>query len=312
MPTYTRSALNPNGSWQADGMDEAERFGANRADQWNQFNINNGNQRSQDDWRKTVALQQLGLQRDMWAGGREDSAAARTADDARFTKQFDYMGNRDKTLDTRQAAEDALSQQRWQEQFGLQKDQFGLQKTGIEQDREFRNLDLQDRRDERAQAKPLNALQSQVALEQLKQMQQRQTVANNAGISYAPQTPEGRDTYEFALSQTGDPKAAAAAAKQAERAKALENAGAEASTVGSDIGRFSAKDTKMFGADPTAGDQADLVKRVEAVAQLYRSAGYSEQQVTAAVRDMLTKNAGNYRDLNAGNIQSLLARFGIK
>jgi hypothetical protein len=80
----TYSALNPSGSYQADAMDEVERWNANRGDQWSQYALNLMGQKQRDqaaqageDWRKDVALRELGLRDKEFTLGREDSAAER-------------------------------------------------------------------------------------------------------------------------------------------------------------------------------------------------------------------------------------------
>lgn len=76
MPVQKYSAMDPGGSWNMDARDQAAMWNANRGDQWTQFNINRADRGDQNAWQRDVAMAQLGLNRDMWQGGRQDSATA--------------------------------------------------------------------------------------------------------------------------------------------------------------------------------------------------------------------------------------------
>lgn len=79
MPVQKFSAMDPSGSWNMDARDQTAMWNADRGDRINMWQTNRMDQRSQDDWRKDVALKQLGLSEKMYTGGREDSAAERAA-----------------------------------------------------------------------------------------------------------------------------------------------------------------------------------------------------------------------------------------
>lgn len=136
MPTFKTSAMDPSGTWQSDAMDQVEQWNANRGDQWSRYAMSLANQNREDDWRKQVALQQLGLQRDMWQGGREDTAAERAAKYGFAEKELG--------LRTKESEADRALRERG----------FGLQEQGLQ-------MQLDERRrlaDERAaDAEALNA-----------------------------------------------------------------------------------------------------------------------------------------------------------
>jgi hypothetical protein len=85
MPVQKYSAMDPGGTWQMDARDQTAMWNADRGDRINMWQTNRADQRGQDDWRKEVALKQLGLSERMYTGGREDSAAERAA-------KYGYMG----------------------------------------------------------------------------------------------------------------------------------------------------------------------------------------------------------------------------
>lgn len=298
MPTFTRSAMNPNGSWQSDAMDQSEAFNANRGDTWSRFNTTRSDMRTKDDLALQMLREQLGANRYQFDAGRQDTAAARQAEADRWGKQFDYMGNRDKLADTR-----------WQEQFGQDKADREVDRSWRQEQRARDDA----RYDADAPSRAINVQLQAAALERLKREQDARNGAAGAAI-YQPTNDKGKEAYTFALSTTGDPLQAGFAAKGAERSQSLADAEAEAQGVGQNVRAYSARDTAVapWKSDPTDADTVDLVKRVEAVAQLYRTAGMSEPQVSAKVRELLMNNAGNYRDINAGKIQGLLQRFGIQ
>jgi len=287
--------MNPNGSWQGDAQDQAEQFNANRGDNWLQWSQNRADRLGQNAWQRDVALAQIGLGRDEMNLGHQDRAAALQAQMDAAKQQFGYMANRD-----------TMGDKRWQQQFDLSRadQEDNLNWRQYQRTRQEKQDELQD---------PMLKTQAALQQMQLDEMQKRAaTAAGVGGIAYAPSTDQGKDAYQFALRSTGDPLQAGMASKQTDRQQQLADAEAAASGVGGDVAAYSARDTKMFGWDPTEEDTAALTKKIEGLTQLYRSAGLSEPQVQAKIRDVLTKNQGNSKDLNAGNIQALLRRYGIQ
>jgi hypothetical protein len=132
MPIKKYSAMDPSGTFRSDAMDQVEQWNSARGDQWNQFNTNIQNQRQQDDWRKDVALQQLGLNREMYQGGREDSAAERAA-------KYGFMGQELGLRKEESAAERALRERG-----------FGLQERGLNMQLSEQERLAQERADEAA------------------------------------------------------------------------------------------------------------------------------------------------------------------
>jgi hypothetical protein len=99
MPVMKYSALDTGGTYRPDAMDQVEQWNANRGDQWSRYALDmmqkrqdDQRQSAADDWRKEVALKQLGLQENMWKGGREDSAAERAANADWRSKELEYRG----------------------------------------------------------------------------------------------------------------------------------------------------------------------------------------------------------------------------
>lgn len=116
MPVQKFSAMDPSGSWNMDARDQVAMWNANRGDQINMWQQNRLDQRGQDDWRREVALKQLGLQENMWKGGREDSAAERAA-------KYGFMGEELGLRREESAADRALRERG----FGLQERGMNMQ-----------------------------------------------------------------------------------------------------------------------------------------------------------------------------------------
>ncbi len=104
MPTFTRSAMNPNGSWQSDAQDQAEAFNANRGDNWLQWAQSRADRNQQNGWQRDVALAQIGLNRDQMNLGHEDRNAALQAENNRWDKQFGFMGTQEANLEKDRAS----------------------------------------------------------------------------------------------------------------------------------------------------------------------------------------------------------------
>lgn len=300
MPTFKTSAMDPSGTWQPDAMDQVEQWNANRGDQWSRYAMSLANQNREDDWRKQVALQQLVLQRDMWQGGREDTAAARQLEADRWGKQFDYMSGRDKLMDERTSARDLAEQERWNKQFDLQK-------SGIDEARKYRT-------EEREATKPLRDLQVQIAkMELAERMRRQQAMEGAAGAAvYVPQTDTGKEAYQAALAMTGNPLQAGMSAKTAERQRASEQASMAKGRLEAMLQDFSAKDRAVVGWDPTPQDRAAIVKQAEALKQLILQSGASASEADDAVAQIMRSNltSGGRTDWNAGPSEELITQFG--
>lgn len=307
MPVMKYSALDQSGTYQPDAMDQVEQWNANRGDQWSRYALSlmekrndDARQAAADDWRKEVALKQLGLQESMWKGGREDTAAARAAEADRWGKQFDYMRGRDQSADAR-----------WQTQF----DEDKLDRA---QRREFTAEDLAMRREfnkregERwNEGKPMRDIEAQLALANLQKLQNQQSVMNSATGSYVPTTDRGREAFEETKAVTGDLRQAALAAKQAERAASAETAKAAEEQLRAAAQDFYGKDVSWFSGTDAAESQA-LEAKVEAYKQLLAQAGLNEPQIAAAVQKLLreTMTEGGATAINAGPSEAILKKFG--
>ena len=291
MPTFTRSVLNPNGTYQSDAMDQVEQWNANRGDQWSRYALDmlqkqksDARQQAGDDWRKDVALQQLGLQRDQWGGSRQDAA-----------KQFEYMTGRD-------AAADARWQKEWAERS-----------ADAQQARADRAIDYGMRKEEAESNKSLRELQREAAKAALSADAQRATTraAASGQVSYMPQTDAGKQAYLEAEAMTGDKFQASVAAKQADRSGTEADAAASRKAVEAGLEDFSAKDTSLFS---SVGDQeaGQLKAQVQAYAALLRKAGWTEDRIGAEVKQMLRDKltTGGRTDINAGPSEWLLSQFG--
>ena len=121
MPVQKFSAMDPSGSWNMDARDQTAMWNADRGDRINMWQTNRADQSGRDAWQRDVALKQLGLQSEMYQGGREDSASARQAEANRWGQQFDYMRGRD-----------ASGENRWQQEFDLNKRGADLQLSEAE------------------------------------------------------------------------------------------------------------------------------------------------------------------------------------
>jgi len=113
MPVQKFSAMDPSGSWNMDARDQTAMWNADRGDRINMWQTNRMDQRSQDDWRKDVALKQLGLTEKGMNWNREDTAAERAA-------KYGFMGE-----------ELGLRRDESAANRGLQERGFSLQERGM-------------------------------------------------------------------------------------------------------------------------------------------------------------------------------------
>jgi len=121
MPVRKYSAMDPDGTWKMDAMDQVNMWNADRGDRLSQYSQSRMDQRSQDDWRKEVALKQLGLQGEMYRGGREESALERQARADAEKAKYGYMGGRD-----------AAADEQWNRRFALDERGANLQLSEAE------------------------------------------------------------------------------------------------------------------------------------------------------------------------------------
>lgn len=321
MPTFTKSALNPYGTWQSDGMDQSEAFNANRADTQNRFLIQLRDQNKQDDWRKEVALKQLGLQSEMYQGGRQDSADARQAEADRWAQQFTYMTGRDTTQDERMAARDAIEQERWKKGFSLQEQAFKGQQDFQKEDLEDRRLGRTERQADRErmlakekEMEPLNKAQIALAQLQLAREQGRQGRMDTAGAQplYMPQTDKGKQAYQEALAMGGNEFQAGTAAKEAERAANMGNVQAATKSLSTKLSDLYARDTAVIGRDPSHQEVTERIREVDALREVMAQAGMSEQEIQASIEELLRNSltSGGRTDVNAGQAERILKTLG--
>jgi hypothetical protein len=295
MPTFTRSFFDPKGSYQSDAMDQVEQWNANRGDQWSQYALNMANKNREEDWRKDVALKQLGLQSEMYQGGRQESALERQARADAEKARYGYMTGRD-----------TLEDQRWQAKFAQDKLNQEDERNWRAQQRE-RDIAEYDAR------KPLQSAQLEMTLAQLAQMKKQQEAMTGAAgaAAYTPTTDTGKEAYQGTLAMTGNPMQAGFAAKQAEREAAKQTAAATGSQLRSSLQDFSARDKAVIGFDPTDEDKKAIIAKVEAYAAVLKQAGFNEKEVQAAVEDMLrqTLTSDGRTDTNAGWSEGILKQF---
>ena len=296
MPVQKFSAMDPSGSWNMDARDQTAMWNADRGDRINMWQTNRMDQRSQDDWRKDVALKQLGLSEKMYTGGREDSAAERAA-------KYGFMGE-ELGLRREESAADRAMRERG---FGLQERGFNFQE---EQARQLASERLEDR----ARGAPLLDTQSQIAQLQLARMKQQE--ANRGAASgtsaYTPKGDKGREVYQQTLAMTGDPMQSGIAAKQADQERSMAQARAAKQQLEAQLDDFSAKDRAVIGWDPTPQDATALNQRVEALRLLMKEAGMDDAEVDAEIQSILRAKltSGGRTDWNAGPSEALLKQQG--
>lgn len=218
MPTFTSSAMNPNGSYVADGMDASDAA-----------NFNLQNQRQQQSIMAQLALAQLRSGDARYAAersdnmgmaginalssingqniGHQDRMAELQATANRDKAQFGYMQGRDTMADKRH-------QQEWE---------YGTDPT--------KNPMLADQQS-------MNKSQTQLALAQLQELQDRQgraKVAQNSGVPYVAKTEAGRTAAQsLGLSGSGLGEQALAA-KSADIPELQNSADTAAQGVGADL-----------------------------------------------------------------------------
>ena len=303
MPVQKFSAMDPSGSWNMDARDQADMWNADRGDRINMWQQNRIDQRGQDDWRKDIALKQLGLSEKMYTGGREDSAAERAA-------KYGFMGE-ELGLRREESAANRGLQERG---FGLQERGFGLQERGFNfQEEQARQL-AKERQEDRDRGVPMQNTQAEIAQLQLARMKQQEANRNTAGsvATYAPKGDKGREVYQQTLAMTGDPMQSGMAAKQADQERSMAQARAAKQQLEAQLDDFSAKDTAIIGWDPTPQDATALTQRVEALRMLMKEAGLEDAEIDAEIHGMLRGKltSGGRTDWNAGQSEALLKQQG--
>lgn len=296
MPVQKFSAMDPSGSWNMDARDQTAMWNADRGDRINMWQTNRMDQRGQDDWRRDVALKQLGLTEKMYTGGREDSAAERAA-------KYGFMGEELGLRREESAADRALRERG----FNIQEKGQQFQLTQAEQL-------AKERLEDRARGAPLLDAQSQIAQLQLERMRQQE--ANRGAASgtsaYTPKGDKGREVYQQTMAMTGDPMQAGIAAKQADRERSMAQARAAKQQLEAQLDDFSAKDTAIIGWDPTPQDVTALNQRVEALRILMKEAGMDDAEVDAEIQSILRAKltSGGRTDWNAGPSEAVLKQQG--
>jgi hypothetical protein len=296
MPVQKFSAMDPSGSWNMDARDQTAMWNADRGDRINMWQQNRVDQRGQDDWRKEVALKQLGLTEQGMNWNREDTAAERAA-------KYGFMGEELGLRREESAADRALRERG----FNLQERGQQFQLTQAEQL-------AKERLEDRARGAPLLDAQSQIAQLQLERMRQQE--ANRGAASgtsaYTPKGDKGREVYQQTMAMTGDPMQAGIAAKQADRERSMAQARAAKQQLEAQLDDFSAKDTAIIGWDPTPQDVTALNQRVEALRILMKEAGMDDAEVDAEIQSILRAKltSGGRTDWNAGPSEAVLKQQG--
>jgi hypothetical protein len=279
-----------------DARDQTAMWNADRGDRINMWQTNRMDQRGQDDWRKDVALKQLGLSERMYDGGRADSAAERAA-------KYGFMGEELGLRRDESAANRGLQERG----FGLQERSFNFQE---EQARQLANERLEDRN----RGAPLLDTQSQIAQLQLARMKQQEANRGSASATstYAPKGDKGREVYQQTLAMTGDPMQSGIAAKQADQERSMAQARAAKQQLEAQLDDFSAKDRAVIGWDPTPQDTTALTQRIEALRLLMKDAGMDDAEIDAEVQGILRAKltSGGRTDWNAGPSEALLKQQG--
>lgn len=306
MPIMKYSAMDTSGSWRPDAMDQVEQWNAQRGDQWNQFNTSRRDQMSAEDWRKEVALKQLGLQENIWKGGREDAATMRQLEADRFGKQFGYMSERDKLLDARAAAREEAEGSRWQQGFDLQK-------GGIEDNRRYRQEDRDFELAKYNEGAALRLLQKQNLETQVAEANRKQTTMAEAskGAMYTPSTDTGKQAYQEALAMTGSEMQASQAAKTAERSDAGRVAEAAKGELANAMADFYEKDRSLFSGT-TGQERVNIMQKAEALKLLLKQAGLTEPEIAAEIAKLARSNmTDNGRtDINAAPSEGIIRELG--
>jgi hypothetical protein len=296
MPVQKFSAMDPGGSWQMDARDQTAMWNADRGDRINMWQQNRVDQRGQDDWRKEVALKQLGLTEQGMNWNREDTAAERAA-------KYGFMGDELGLRREESAADRALRERG----FNIQEKGQQFQLTQAEQL-------AKERMEDRARGAPLLDTQSQIAQLQLARMKQQE--ANRGAASgtsaYTPKGDKGREVYQQTLAMTGDPLQSGMAAKQADQEKSMAQARAAKQQLEAQLDDFSAKDRAVIGWDPTPQDATALNQRIEALRLLMKDAGMDDAEVDAEIQSILRAKltSGGRTDWNAGPSEALLKQQG--
>lgn len=296
MPVQKYSAMDPSGTWQMDARDQTAMWNADRGDRINMWQQNRIDQRGQDDWRRDVALKQLGLSEKMYEGGRADSAAERAA-------KYGFMGE-ELGLRREESAADRAFRERG---LGFQERNFNFQE---EQARQL----AKERMEDRARGIPMLDTQAEIARMQLERMKQQEANRGAAAATstYAPKGDKGREVYQQTLAVSGDPMQAGIAAKQADQERSMAQARAAKQQLEAQLDDFSAKDRAIIGWDPTPQDVTALNQRIEALRLLMKDAGMDDAEIDAEVQSILRAKltSGGRTDWNAGPSEALIAQQG--
>lgn len=273
-----------------------------------------GNQNADLMLRMALANAQMGFQREELGARREDNALTRQAEADAQAKKYGYLSGRD-----------TIADKQWGDEFGMKSADAAEQRRQSQQMFDFNKEDALLRRALQKEAndlqRPLTELEvarKKMELEREKKLQENMgnpmaavPPGGAAPTPYSPKSQKAIDAYGNIVEQTGNVNQATRTARAVDRDEALQAAEAKARTVGSEIGAFSARDTKMLGGDPTQADKDRLTANIALVAALYKDAGMNDADIEAKIREMILKNAGNFKDMNAGWIQGVLREFGI-
>lgn len=285
MPTFVKSANNPNGTWQADGMDQAEQanrqYGAQQGALGLQAQLAMAQLKSEDA-RYGAGLQaqgnaltaqvglghdQLGLQRDLAGQNFSFLNSQDQRADAYRNKMFDYSTSIDPTKNPLGAAQAGM--------YGAQSKmaQFELDRQMKEEAR-------------KAQA---------------------QTAAVPADNS--PVAPDIDAQYKSDLA-TLTPAEAVARRASSVHQRDTETAGALGDSLGTSAQKFSDKDNATFGWDPTDTERQNLESQFTQALAAYRKIGLPPDAAVAKARSLLIGHIK--QSANSGQVDKLLKELNLQ
>jgi hypothetical protein len=285
MARLIKSAFNQAGTFTDDPSDQADRLGFQAAQQ------NRG-----DDWRRELALGQLGLQRDQLGVQRDqfnsgqslaaqlagaqlqDRRDERKVEGDRFGKQFDYMAGRDK------------GENDWRSKlFDTQNQRYEAERADQAPYRQAQLHQLQG-------GMGLTDIQTKIAQQQLADMLAKQTAANAYQPALrGPLAGAAKEAYDQVFGATGDAKQATAAANAASRAKDTQSAQLAGTELGNAAANFNDRAGEWF--DWTGRNTGEDTQRVKGLFDQYKQALIksgveemdAERQARAAI-DPILKN----------------------
>ena len=273
MPTFTTSAMHPNGAYVADGMDQSD-----------EANFNLANQRNQQSMMAQLALAQLRSGDARYAAERSDNMGM-AGINALSTINGQNIGHQDRMAEMQATAN------RDKAQFGYLQGRDAMADKRHQQEWEYgtdptKNAMLADQQ-------AMNKSQTGLALAQLKELSDRQARANtaqNGAVPYTAKTTQGQLAAQNAAMGGAGLGQQGVAAQQADLPQIETSANDESAGLAQDIQALQKKSSRTFGANPSDAEVGNIQNKLDALIKHYKDAGYNDSDAKGKAQHVLRDN----------------------